>query len=155
MNEDGLKQIFKMKCSLGDANEIRKVISDNPSIEFNFTQGLLIGCVEGKLETVKCFLETPELREKVNLYVPYETGTPQYVPDGALLHSHFNNQGHIVSYLLYNIKFEVSRDTMNYLKFHQIDNLINKIEKRDLFFKMDAEMNIPKEDDKKVNKPKI
>jgi hypothetical protein len=140
MTEDDCKQVFKLRCKEGSAEDVEKWINQNKSVEFNLTQGLLMACVNGNLPVVKFFIETPEIRKNVNLYVPYESGTVQYISDGVLLHSQFNGQGHIVDYLLYDVNFNVSRDTMNYLKFHNITELLQKIEKRDLFFKISEEM---------------
>jgi hypothetical protein len=154
MTQDDCKQVFKLKCSEGNPEELRKWILENKEIQFDLTQGLLVACVNGNLANVKYFIETPEIRKNVNLYVPYQSGPPQYVSDGVLLHSHFEGHEDIVDYLLYNVKFDVSRDTVNYLKFHQLNELLNKVEKRDLFVKMSEEMIKPEEKEKK-SKPKL
>lgn len=154
MSTDDFKQVFKLKCAEGTPEELNSWIKENKEVQFDLTQGLLVACVNGNLENVKYFIETPEVRKNVNLYVPYQSGPPHYVSDGVLLHSHFEGQSDIVDYLLYNVKFDVSRDTINYLKFHQTNELLNKIEKRDLFFKMSEEMNNPEEKEK-TPKPKL
>lgn len=140
MTEDEFKQVFKLRCIEGNPEEVKSWIEENKQIQFDLTQGLLFCCVNGNFPNVKYFLETPEVRKNINLYVPYEMGPPHHVSDGVLLHSHFNGHSDIVDYLLYNVNFDVCRDTLNYLKFHQTNDLLNKIEKRDLFFKLEKEM---------------
>jgi hypothetical protein len=146
--------IFSYACK-GLVNSIKDLIEENDITHTNLTSALLGACQNGHLNCVKYLLETPVLREKINLYIHYEERQPTYVPDGALLHAHFNEHRDIVDYLLYDMKFEVNKDTIEYLKSKDQTDLLNKIEKHDVFFKLDEEMNIPKESDKKANKPKI
>lgn len=117
----------------GHLNDIKNIIEALPNFSFDFTQLALSACKNGHLESVQYFFENH--REKINLYEPYSVGT-YYVPDGFLLTSFFEKKLDVVNYLLYDVHFEIARDTKNYLSFHNEEQLMHIISKRDLFYSL-------------------
>lgn len=120
----------------GDLEGIKNLISDNNIKNISFNESLSNACRNGHLNIVKFFLETENFKKNISLYAKID-----FIPDGILLHPHFNEKNNIVDYLLYDIKCEVKESTKKFLRFHKYEDLLTKIEKRDLFFKMSEEIN--------------
>jgi len=151
---DLMNAVFRAKCTEDKIEDIKRMLKEDDRGELDLDRAVLATCFHGSLTVLKHFLETPNLREKINLYTPYEAGPPHYIPDGLLLHSYFKGHPHVVDYFLYDIKFDVCRDTKNYLEFHNETELLNKIEKRDLFFLMNKEIQDNSQESKE-KKPKL
>jgi hypothetical protein len=152
---------FRKACSDDDLFRVKDLIENDIGSKINLKRGLLTACVNGSMSVVKYLFETPTIREKIDLNSSYgeENDKPltdyTLTSDRLLIDSYFNSKQEIVDYLLFDVKINVSDSTQDALRVNGTYDLLNKIEKRDLFYKLNEEINIPKAEDKKLPKTKV
>jgi hypothetical protein len=97
--------------------------------------------MRGSLSVVKYLLETPNVKERIDLNSKCEIFKWRSISNSALIEAYMGCHLETVDYLLFNMNINVSEDTKKSLQFSGTKDLLDKIEKRDLFFKINEEMN--------------
>lgn len=131
--------LFKQKCSEDNLKLVKEMIERDTEFKIDLIKGFLIACSNGSLTVLRHFLETPYLREKINLENNYGDLPSRSLSNQALIDAHLNGHSNIEDYLIFEINIDITASTRKTLKFSSAIDLIHKIEKRDLFFQMKEE----------------
>jgi hypothetical protein len=154
VNNDLRNAVFRRHCSDNNLDRVKDLIERDTESKLNLKRGFLMACIKGSLSVVKYLLETRKIKEKIDLYSPYEDNKGICTADRALINAYSNCQSNIVDYLLFEAKINISVDTINSLKANNTIDLLNKIEKRDLLIELGEKMPAS-EDIKNITKTKI
>lgn len=142
--------VFRQACSNNDLNKVKELIEQDTASKLDLTRGLLMACVKGSLSVVRYFLETKEINEQLKLNDYFED-SKSTLSNRLLIQAYANEQFNIVDYLLFELKFDINKETQEHLSLYERD-LWDRIQKRDLFFEMNAEV---KNKNKDIKKSKI
>jgi hypothetical protein len=140
--------VFRQACSNNDLTKVQEMIEQDTALNLDLTRGLLMACVKGSLSIVRYFLETKNIREqlKINDYFEDEKAP---LSNRLLIQAYANEQFNIVDYLLFEFKIDINEETKKHLELYEKD-LWDRVQKRDLFFEMNAEVNNENKDSPKI-----
>jgi hypothetical protein len=152
--KDKKNTFFIKECSKNNLEHVINFIKEDKELKLNLQKGFLVACTNGCLSVVKYLSETTSVKERLDLNAPDESFQWRSISNTALIDAYSNCQSEIIDYLLFEINIDVTDSTRKSIKMSGMHDLLNKIEKRNLFFQISEEMNTF-EETPKSSKPKI
>lgn len=148
--EKTLDQQFFDACNESNLDALNDLFKHPDYHKHLGNNALLNATKRGSLKLVKFFLTSDSIEQSLrpNVYIDF---LPR-VPSGVLMASYFFKHEDILSFVLYDLKIEVCRDTRNYIDFHQHQDLIDLIAKRDLFFSMQEKLKLDDTENDQIKK---
>lgn len=144
--------VFRKECSNNNVERIKDLIERDNESKLDLRRGFLMACSNGSLSVVKYFIETKNIKEKLDLNGEYGEMPGNFFSNRALIQSYENSQLEVVNYLLFDVKIDIREQTREALKSNGKQELLNIIEKRDIFDEMNSQNN---NENKDVKKSKI